>query len=509
VVRQPEHEENFILMQEGGVQTIQTYPTQQLLNLFINEMRRRAEQAVAHLKPSVRNKLRIGSNVRFIKAIFTHPVEINTEMKTALMSAAHAAGLNRLQTTPADFADSYCVDESTAAILAYCRSRLYKTVGKGHDFLETERVLSFDMGGGTLDISVMEVNGIKQYVESKGRGGAKVKITFCGKCGDNEFGGNDIDKMIAHWLLEQVAGQANKAKKAHIDENELAHALETATFTKYQQGAKTRAKGSRNPTSAKHLAAVWSKSQKILGLAEDIKKSLSSTAVVESHMQNEDWPTTRGKVASSVGDGVLKYRIEQERFVDAIRQQVQQQLPKLEQMVENAGWTWPELTTLMFTGQSVKVDAIRAVVKEFVNEKRGADADPLLVIEPSGTGFDPKRCVAEGAVLWANKNQWLEYVNKGEGELLADLEVNAGFFRDTIPGAEKGKSLPFSVHLSFDEVKDSLEIYRGDDCIRFDFPNHPCSGGTLHVQGAHEIYFEPDDDDGNPCGIKYLGKLES
>jgi molecular chaperone DnaK len=70
------------------------------------------------------------------------------------------------------------LNEPTAASLAY-----------GLDRRESQTVLVFDLGGGTFDVSILEV----------GDGVFEVKSTS----GDTQLGGNDFDKKIVDWLAEQ------------------------------------------------------------------------------------------------------------------------------------------------------------------------------------------------------------------------------------------------------------------------------------------------------------------
>ena len=101
-------------------------------------------------------------------AVITVPAYFNDAQRTATRDAGKIAGLNVLR----------IINEPTAAALAY-----------GLDKKTSETVLVFDLGGGTFDVSILEV----------GEGVFEVKST----AGDTHLGGDDFDKRIVDWLAEE------------------------------------------------------------------------------------------------------------------------------------------------------------------------------------------------------------------------------------------------------------------------------------------------------------------
>ena len=101
-------------------------------------------------------------------AIITVPAYFNDAQRTATRDAGTIAGLNVLR----------IINEPTAAALAY-----------GLDKKTSETVLVFDLGGGTFDVSILEV----------GEGVFEVKST----AGDTHLGGDDFDKRVVDWLAEE------------------------------------------------------------------------------------------------------------------------------------------------------------------------------------------------------------------------------------------------------------------------------------------------------------------
>src|SRR6266849_1432221 len=102
------------------------------------------------------------------EAVITVPAYFNDAQRTATKDAGKIAGLHVLR----------IINEPTAAALAY-----------GLDKKTSETVLVFDLGGGTFDVSILEV----------GEGVFEVKAT----AGDTHLGGDDFDKRIVDWLAEE------------------------------------------------------------------------------------------------------------------------------------------------------------------------------------------------------------------------------------------------------------------------------------------------------------------
>ena len=108
-------------------------------------------------------------------AVITVPAYFNDAERQATKEAGEIAGMNVLR----------IVNEPTAAALAYGLEK-----GK-----EDELILVFDLGGGTFDVSLLEVGKDEDDFST-----IQVRAT----AGDNRLGGDDWDQRIVDWLLEQV-----------------------------------------------------------------------------------------------------------------------------------------------------------------------------------------------------------------------------------------------------------------------------------------------------------------
>ncbi|MBS3176250.1 molecular chaperone DnaK [Candidatus Woesearchaeota archaeon] len=134
------------------------YTPQEISAMILQKMKADAEAFLGH---------------KVTDAVVTCPAYFNDAQRQATKDAGKIAGLNVLR----------IVNEPTAAALAY-----------GIDKSNDHTILVFDFGGGTFDVSVLEL----------GEGVFEVKATN----GDNRLGGDDIDETIMDWL-------ANNFKKEH------------------------------------------------------------------------------------------------------------------------------------------------------------------------------------------------------------------------------------------------------------------------------------------------------
>jgi molecular chaperone DnaK len=136
------------------------FTPQQISAFILQKLKRDAE---AYLGESVTD------------AVITVPAYFNDSQRQATKEAGEIAGLNVLR----------IINEPTAAALAYGLDKQDKD----------HTILVFDLGGGTFDVSLLEI----------GDGVIEVKATS----GDNHLGGDDWDQKVVDWLVERFKGNTN------------------------------------------------------------------------------------------------------------------------------------------------------------------------------------------------------------------------------------------------------------------------------------------------------------
>lgn len=134
-------------------------------------------------------------------AVITVPAYFNDSQRQATRDAGRIAGLEVLR----------ILNEPTAASLAY-----------GLDRGDTETILVFDLGGGTFDVSILEV----------GDGVFEVKATS----GDTQLGGNDFDKKIVDWLADKFL-ETEGVDLRRSDRQALQRLMEAAEKAKIELSA--------------------------------------------------------------------------------------------------------------------------------------------------------------------------------------------------------------------------------------------------------------------------------
>jgi len=125
------------------------------------------EEISAQILRKLINDAQVYLGQEITQAVITVPAYFNESQRQATMDAGKIAGLDVLR----------IINEPTAASLAY-----------GLDKKQNETILVFDLGGGTFDVSILEV----------GDGVFEVLSTT----GDTNLGGDDFDKILVNWLLK-------------------------------------------------------------------------------------------------------------------------------------------------------------------------------------------------------------------------------------------------------------------------------------------------------------------
>ena len=236
------------------------------------------------------------------KAVITVPAYFNDSQRQATKDAGKIAGLDVLR----------IINEPTAAALAY-----------GLDKKKDEKVAVFDLGGGTYDISVLElydVEGSRQF---------EVKSTN----GDTHLGGDDFDQRVIDWLVVEF-----KRDQA-IDL-------------------------SKDPMALQRLKEA----------AEKAKMELSTTQSTDINL-----PFI---TADQSGPKHLNYSLTRAKFEQLVDDLIQRTIPPMEQALKDAGIKPNEIDEVILVGGSTRIPKIQEIVKKFFGKdpNKGVNPDEVVAI---------------------------------------------------------------------------------------------------------------------------------
>lgn len=238
-------------------------------------------------------------------AVITVPAYFNDSQRQATKDAGKIAGLNVLR----------IINEPTAAALAYGLER-----GK-----EDELILVFDLGGGTFDVSLLEVGKDDDDFST-----IQVRATS----GDNELGGDDWDQKIVDWLVSQV-------------------------------------KNGYGVDLTKDAAAI----QRLKEAAEQAKKELSSATSTNISLQYLSM--------SDNGPVHLDETLTRAKFEDLTKDLLERTKAPFKAVIADAGISVDEIDHVVLVGGSTRMPAVAEVVKELTGGKepnKGVNPDEVVAI---------------------------------------------------------------------------------------------------------------------------------
>jgi molecular chaperone DnaK len=225
----------------------------------------------------------LGEKVR--QAVITVPAYFNDAQRQATRDAGRIAGLEVLR----------IINEPTAAALAY-----------GLEKKKNETIMVFDLGGGTFDVSILEV----------GEGLCEVRAT----AGDTHLGGDDFDKVLADWLAEEF---------------------------KREQGIDVR----------RDRQAL----QRLYEAAEKAKIELSSTAQTTVNL-----PFI---TADANGPKHLMINVSRSKFDQLTRHLVERCLAPVKQALGDAKLGERDIDEVILVGGSTRIPAVQELVRELTGGK--------------------------------------------------------------------------------------------------------------------------------------------
>lgn len=236
-------------------------------------------------------------------AVITVPAYFNDAERQATKEAGEIAGLNVLR----------IVNEPTAAALAY-------GLDKGQ---EDELILVFDLGGGTFDVSLLEVGKDDDFSTIQVRATA----------GDNRLGGDDWDQRIVDWLAEQFK------KESGVD------------------------------VSGDKIAL-----QRLKEAAEQAKKELSSSASTTVSLPYLS--------LTEQGPASLSETLTRAKFEDLTKDLLERTKKPFEDVIREAGIKVSDISHVVLVGGSTRMPAVSELVKREAGKEpnKGVNPDEVVAV---------------------------------------------------------------------------------------------------------------------------------
>lgn len=230
------------------------------------------------------------------EAVITVPAYFNDAQRKATKEAGTIAGLNVLR----------IINEPTSAALAY-----------GLDKKESEKIVVYDLGGGTFDVTVLET------------GDNVVEVLATG--GDAFLGGDDFDNRIIDWAVEEFKSESGIDLKSDI------------------------------------MAL-----QRLKDASENAKKELSSANETEINL-----PFI---TADASGPKHFVKKLTRAKFESLIDDLIEETIKKIDFVIKDAGLSKNDINEVVMVGGSTRVPKVQERVKDFVGKELNKSVNPDEVV---------------------------------------------------------------------------------------------------------------------------------
>ena len=271
----------YTVIEDGGKVKIKTlegnFTPQEISARILQKMKQTAEEY-------------LGETVT--DAIITVPAYFNDSQRQSTKDAGRIAGLNVLR----------IINEPTAAALAY-----------GMEKKKDEKIAVYDLGGGTFDISILEL----------ADGVFEVKSTN----GDTHLGGDDFDQAIIDWLIDEFK------KDTGVDLNNDKMAL-----------------------------------QRLKEAAEKAKKEVSSSLQTDINLPY--------LTADASGPKHLNVSLSRAKFEDLVRDLVEKTRIPCEKALKDAGLSTSDIDEVILVGGSTRVPLVQETVKNIFGKEPNKSVNP-------------------------------------------------------------------------------------------------------------------------------------
>ncbi len=262
------------------------------IRVHLDDQLKSPEEISAIILQKIKQDVETRLGEKVTNAVITVPAYFNDSQRQATKDAGKIAGFEVLR----------IINEPTAAALSY-----------DFDTKKNQKIAVYDLGGGTLDVTVLELlNGLYRVLAT---------------CGDTHLGGDDFDQTIMQWVLEKFSSE---------------------------HGVDLR----QDPVALQRLREA----------AEKAKCDLSATASVDINL-----PFITKKEGTPLN---LSYTLSRSDFEGLVAQLVERTLEPCKKALRDANLTPNDLSDIILVGGMTRMPKVRETVKRFFNKEPNTKVNP-------------------------------------------------------------------------------------------------------------------------------------
>jgi len=262
------------------------------IRVQLDDQLKSPEEISAIILQKIRQDVEARLGEKVTQAVITVPAYFNDSERQATKDAGKIAGFDVLR----------IVNEPTAAALAY-----------DFDSKKNQKIAVYDLGGGTLDVTILELlNGLYRVLST---------------CGDTHLGGDDFDQSVMEWILSKFQSET---------------------------GADLR----QDPVALQRLREA----------AEKAKCELSTATTTDINLpfiiKKDDIPLN------------LSYTLSREDFEGMVNTLVERSLEPCKKAIRDANLNINDLNEVILVGGMTRMPRVREVVKKFFNREPNTKINP-------------------------------------------------------------------------------------------------------------------------------------